>query len=134
MPFNLLLEYEDNLNAKDNPQVGVGRQSHAYYGDVGFGQNKEKHDVQFGYAFARQEQDSVIASFNESDQRAPTNILQHRGYVLYKLTKNISANYTLWVGRTLNSNLQHAILAPGKKPGQVEPYLKRMQFDLVYTF
>jgi len=27
----------------------------------------------------------VIASFNESDQRAPTNILQHRIYANYKI-------------------------------------------------
>jgi hypothetical protein len=37
-------------------------------------------------------------------------------------------------GRTLNSNLQHAILATGITPGQQEPYLKRMQFDLIYSF
>lgn len=134
LPFNLVLEYEDNLNAAENPQLGVGKQSKAYGGDVSLGQTKEKNDFQFGYAFLRQEQDSVIASFNESDQRAPTNILQHKGYVQWKINKNVTAAYTLWVGRTLNSNLQHAVLAPGITPGLIEPYLKRMQFDLVYSF
>jgi hypothetical protein len=134
LPFNLILEYENNLNARHPDNVGVGRQAHAYYGELGFGQTKNKNDLQFGYAFLRQEQDSVLAAFDESDQRAPTNVLQHRAYVQWKLRKNIVAGYTLWVGRTLNSNLQHAALASGIKPGQVEPYLKRMQFDVIYSF
>ncbi|HZR30920.1 MAG TPA: putative porin [Terriglobales bacterium] len=134
LPLNFLLEYENNLNARHPNNVGVGRQAHAYYGELSLGQTKNKNDLQFGYAFLRQEQDSVLAAFNESDQRAPTNIVQHRAYVQWKVRKNIVAGYTLWVGRTLNSNLQHAALASGIKPGQVEPYLKRMQFDLVYSF
>jgi hypothetical protein len=133
LPINLVLEYEDNLNA-ESPAPGVDKQSKAYGGDVSLGQTKEKNDFQFGYSFLRQEQDSVIASFNESDQRAPTNILEHKPYVQWKLNKNVTAAYTLWIGRTLNSNLQHAVLAPGIKPGSIEPYLKRMQFDLIYTF
>jgi hypothetical protein len=80
------------------------------------------------------EQDAVLASFVESEQRAPTNILQHRIYVLWKLRPNTVASYNLWIGRTLNSNLQHSLLAPGITPGDTEPYLKRMQFDLLYSF
>jgi hypothetical protein len=44
------------------------------------------------------------------------------------------ASYNLWIGRTLNSSLQHAVLATGVSPGQQEPYLKRMQLDLIYSF
>jgi hypothetical protein len=76
----------------------------------------------------------VIASFNESDQRAPTNVLQHRVYGQYRVRKNTTAAFTAWIGRTLDSKLQNAILAPGVLPGQTEPYLKRMQFDLIYSF
>jgi hypothetical protein len=112
----------------------LGSQAHAYLADVSLGQTKNKNDIQFGYAWVRQEQDSVISSFNESDQRAPTNILQHRIYGLWKVRSNVTAGYTLWVGRTLNSNLQHAALGPGVTAGQTEPNLKRMQFDLIYTF
>jgi len=134
LPLNIVLEFLDNLNANGPLNVGVGKQSKAYGGDISLGQTKDKNDVQFGYAYLRQEQDSVLAAFNESDQRAPTNVLQHKGYVNWKLRKNVTASYTLWVGRTLNSNLANAALASGIKPGQVEPYLKRMQFDLVYSF
>ena len=141
LPINALLEYENNLDAKDhplNPTGGVltslGKQSHTYLADVSIGQTKNKNDIQVGYAWLREEQDAAIASFAESDQRAPTNILQNRWYALWKLRANTVASYTFWYGRTLNSNLQHAILATGTTAGQQEPYLKRMQFDLIYSF
>ena len=141
LPLNLLVEYENNLDAKDHPLdnsgnvlANVGKQSKAYMGDISLGQQKNKNDIQFGYAWLRQEQDSVISSFNESDQRAPTNILQHRFYALWKMRSNVTAAYTFWYGRTLNSNLQHSVVASGTSAGQIEPYLKRMQIDLIYSF
>jgi len=141
LPLNLLLEYEDNLSAKDHPLdpagvelTNLGKQSHAYLAEISLGQSKNKNDFQIGYAWARQEQDSAIASFVESDQRAPTNILQHRIFGSWKLRNNVTAAYTLWLGRTLNINLQHAVVASGTTPGTTEPNLRRMQFDLVYSF
>jgi Putative porin len=143
LPFNLILEAENNLRAAGHPldskgkvRTDLGRQSHAYLVDASIGQTKNKNDFQIGYAWVRQEQDSVISSFNESDQRAPTNIIQHRVYALWKLRPNTVAGYTLWVGHTLNPNLQHAVLAPGWSTalGSTEPNLKRMQFDLIYSF
>jgi hypothetical protein len=142
-PINLLLEYENNLDAKDHPLAasgngvvltGLGKQSHTYLADISLGQTKNKNDIQIGYAWLREEQDAALASFAESDQRAPTNILQNRWYALWKIRANAVASYTFWYGRTLNSNLQHAILATGVSPGEQEPYLKRMQFDLIYSF
>ncbi len=55
------------LDNKGNPTT-LGSQSKAYLFDVSLGQSKNKNDVQFGYAFERQEQDSILASFAESDQ------------------------------------------------------------------
>jgi len=142
-PINLLLEYENNLDAKDHPLAatgngvvltGLGKQSHTYLADISLGQTKNKNDIQVGYAWLREEQDAAIASFAESDQRAPTNILQNRWYALWKVRANTMASYTFWYGRTLNSNLQHAILATGTTTGEQEPNLKRMQFDLIYSF
>jgi hypothetical protein len=142
-PINLLLEYENNLDAKDHPLAatgngvvltGLGKQSHTYLADISLGQTKNRNDIQIGYAWLREEQDAALASFAESDQRAPTNILQNRWYALWKVRANAVASYTFWYGRTLNSNLQHAILATGVTPGEQEPYLKRMQFDLIYSF
>jgi len=76
----------------------------------------------------------VIASFNESDQRAPTNILQHRIYANYKIRKHTVAGFTLWHGA--NSEQCSAGLGKGSggAAGATEPYLNRFQFDLIYSF
>lgn len=140
LPLNVLLEYENNLNAADHPLdakgnlTNLGKQSHGYLADISLGQVKNRNDVQFGYSFEREEQDAIISSFSDSEQRAPTNILQHRVYGLWKVRPNTTAAFTMWIGRTLNSNLEHAIVAPGTTVGTIEPWLKRLQFDLIYTF
>lgn len=148
LPINLLLEYEQNLDAKDHPLDTAGNvipnlssQNKEYGADISIGQTKNRNDVQFGYAWLRQEQDSVIASFTESDQRAPTNILQHRVYALWKPRSNSVASFTWWHGRTLNTFLENAGNGPTRLPpglntsqSQTEPYLNRLQFDLIYTF
>jgi hypothetical protein len=141
LPINLLLEFEENLDAANHPldskgniMFGLGKQNKEYGADFSIGQTKNKNDIQVGYAWLRQEQDSVIASFAESDQRAPTNILQNRIYGLWKIRNNTVAGYTLWIGRTLNTNLENATRAAGVAVGGTEPNLRRHQFDLIYTF
>src|SRR5215469_4119590 len=161
LPINILLEYENNLHASDHPfdfsaksgcktsgtppvttcttsepavNTSLGKQSHVYLVDASIGQQKNRNDIQVGYAWLRQEQDAVIASFAESDQRAPTNILQHRIYALWKLRQNTVASFTWWHGRTLNSNLLNATLPSATFIGKTEPWLNRLQFDLIYTF
>jgi hypothetical protein len=140
-PARVLLEYLDNLNAQDHPLLSnnsvatfLGKQSHLYRVEASLGQQRNKGDLLFTYAFHRQEQDSVLANFDESDQRAPTNVLQHMFIVGYRVRNNTSLQYTQWIGRTLNSALQNSVLAPGITPGTKEPYLKRMQFDVIYSF
>lgn len=161
LPLNLLLEYENNLNAADHPydytatglqatstpNTSLGKQSHAYLADISLGQQKKKNDIQFGYSFLREEQDAAIASWGESDQRAPTNVLQHRFYGLWRVAPNTTASFTWWHGRTLDPYLENAILGAGLKvsttpgvgvlvpgSGATEPWLNRIQFDLIYTF
>jgi len=141
LPVNLLLELEDNLGAKAHPLdptgkviPGLGSQNKGYGVDVSVGQTKNKNDIQVGYAWLRQEQDSVIASFAESDQRAPTNILQNRIYALWKVRANTVGSFTMWHGRTLNTFLENAVRGAGTNAGQTEPYLNRFQFDLIYSF
>jgi hypothetical protein len=159
-PINLLLEFEENLDAvahplsaaNGNPELtNVGSQNKEYGGDINVGQTAKKNDLQFGYAWYRQEQDSVLASIAESDQRAPTNIIQNRVYASWKLHANTLATFTWWRGRTLNTWLENnpalynnwggfisnAAVA-GKSTistiGQQEPWLDRFQFDLIYTY
>jgi hypothetical protein len=141
LPLHLILEYGNNLDAASHPLdstgavlTSLGSQSHLYLAEISLGQAKAKNDFQFGYAWARQEQDSAIASFVESDQRAPTNILQHRIFGQWRIKNNVTAAYTLWIGRTLNTNLQHAARSAGVPVGGTDAWLKRMQFDLIYSF
>jgi hypothetical protein len=149
LPVNILLEFLDNLDAENHPLdtkgkviSTLGSQNKEYGFDVSVGQVKNKNDIQVGYAWYREEQDAAIASFVESDQRAPTNILQNRIYALWKLRSNTLASFTWWHGRALNTNLENNValfnnyssIATITKPGQQEPYLNRLQFDLIYTF
>ena len=147
LPLNVVGEFEDNLDAIAHPLgnpdavTGIapvltqfGKQALAYSLDVSVGQTLHKGDIQVGYAWLRQEQDSAIASFVESDQRAPTNILQHRFYALYRLNPNTTAGFTFWRGRTLNTALQNAVFPSSVKAGQTDKYLNRLQFDIIYSF
>jgi hypothetical protein len=149
LPVNILLEFLDNLDAENHPLntkgaviKTLGSQNKEYGFDVSVGQVKNRNDIQVGYAWYREEQDAAIASFVESDQRAPTNILQNRIYALWKLRSNTLASFTWWHGRALNTNLENNValfnnyssVATITKPGQQEPYLNRLQFDLIYTF
>ena len=151
LPINLLGEFEENLDAAAHPLSAAagspvltnhGKANKEYGVDVSLGQTRNKNDIQVGYAWLRQEQDAVIASIAESDQRAPTNILQNRIYANWKIRANTLASFTWWRGRVLDSWLQNnaALFNTwGPKstisaPGQVDPYLNRFQFDLVYTY
>ena len=149
LPLNLILEFEENLDAEAHPLntkgavlSNLGSQNKEYGGDISLGQTRNKNDLQFGYAFSREEQDAVIASFVESDQRAPTNILQNRVYALWKLRANTLASFTWWRGRVLNTFLEnnaalfnnYSSVSTIKTAGQPEPYLNRFQFDLIYTY
>lgn len=140
-PLNLMLEYENNLKAASHPLdskgnviTSIGSQNQAYLGEISIGQVKNRNDLQFGYGFWRSGQDSILATFSESEQRAATNIIEHHIFASWRLRSNVVAAYNAWIGRTLNSNLQHAVLAPGVTAGETEPFLTRHQFDLIYSF
>ena len=149
-PINVLLEFLVNpdaashpLDSKGNVISSLGSQNKEYGFDFSLGQTKNKNDVQFGYAWYRVGQDAVIASFAESDQRAPTNILQNKLYALWKPRFNTQAGFTWWRGRALNTNLENNValfnnyngsVPTIKDPGDQEPYLNRLQFDLIYAF
>ena len=143
-PINLILEFEDNLDAENHPLdtkgkviKSLGSQNKEYGADFSVGQTRNRNDVQIGYNWLREEQDAAIASFAESDQRTPTNLLQNRFYALWKVRANTLASFTWWHGRVLNSNLENNAALIGKtvtKAGQQEPYLNRLQFDLIYAF
>jgi hypothetical protein len=141
LPFNVLGEFIVNPEAAKHPlgsagnfRADLGSQNKAYQIDVSIGQQKNKNDISVGYAWNRIEQDAVLSSFVESDQRTQTNVVQNRIYGLWRVRSNTTASYTYWFGRTLNTSLQNATRSPGVAPGQEDARLNRMQFDLIYTF
>jgi uncharacterized coiled-coil protein SlyX len=143
-PVNLLLEFQQNLDAASHPLdtngnviPDLGSQNKGYLVDVSVGQTKNKNSLQFGYGFWRQEQDAILATFSESEQRASTNIIEHRIYALWKIRPNTVASFNWWRGRTLNTGLENnaaVIQGAVKNAGDHEPYLNRYQFDLIYSF
>ncbi len=125
LPFNFIVEYEKNLRAKANVAKDNKLHDTLYYFEGSLGQLKNSGDIQFGYAYTHSEQDAVIASFAESDQFVPSNVEQNRFFFSWKVRNNTTLGYTQWVGRYLQPNLN------GKT---INPFLKRGQLDVVYSF
>jgi hypothetical protein len=100
-PLNLLLEYENNLNAADHPldakgnPTNLGKQSHGYLADFSLGGVKNRNDVQFGYAFEREEQDAIISSFAE--RRAASSNQHHRTQSLWAMESAFECNGSVYV-------------------------------------
>jgi len=132
-PVRVLLEYEQNLRAVPSVTTGTP-QDKAYWLEGSIGQLRDRNDLQFGYSFSRIAQDAVISQFNESDMRAATNVVQHRFYGNWMVQRNTQIAFTYWYGRTLNANLQNAAKAPGLPAGMQDPFLNRLQLDLIYKF
>jgi hypothetical protein len=141
LPINVLFEFERNLNAAKTRNLG----SDLYQFEASIGQTKNKKDFQVGYAYSWIEQDAVIASFAESDQRFPTNVQQNRFFGIVKVAPNTTVGYTQWIGRALNTNAQSSAFGfsaagvpfgygPTTVKGGKEPWYKRGQFDVIYTF
>ena len=113
-----------------------------YWAELTFGKQKEAKDVQFGYTYARIEKDAVISAFNESDLRASTNVLQHRFQVAYLFKSNVTGQFTAWVGKLANPLMNTDLVPAGVRAACTgsdvsncrDPYLKRLQFDLIYKF
>lgn len=132
-PLRVLIDYEKNLRARAVSATS-GKQDTAYWLEASLGQQKNKRDLQFGYSFTDVDQDAVISQFNESDMRAPTNVKQHRLYLNYLLATNTTFAFTYWRGHTKYTGLQNASRAPGVPAFGVDPFLNRLQFDIIYKF
>ena len=65
------------------------------------------------------DREAVLGNFNYSDIRQGTNVTQHRIDTFFMFEKNVQLGFTALVGRPL---------------GTTEPWLTRLQFDVVYVF
>jgi len=125
-PLMLQLDFVNNTRACANVFVATcnPKDRSGWWGEVQIGQTKEPRDFSFSYTFIRLEREAVLAAFNFSDLRQPTNVLTHRLSANYQAYKNVTLGYTLLVGRALRTATSPL----------AEPWLKRMQFDVLYKF
>ena len=97
---------------------------HGYWGEFKVGQTKNKGDLMLGYTFARIERDAVLAAFNFSDLRQPTNVIEHRVEGLYQAYPHVQLGVTGLIGRQI---------VTAQSP-TLERWLKRWQFDTIFSF
>jgi hypothetical protein len=113
-----------------------------YWTDVTVGRQKEAGDLQFGYSFIRIEKDAVIGAWNESDLRSNTNVLNHRLKFAYMFKGNFTGQLTTWIGKLANPLDNTDLVPSGVRAACIgenvsscrDPYLKRLQMDLIYKF
>ena len=133
-PVYALLDFAQNTEACDNihmfvvaavtPPTCDSRQRHAYWGELRFGQTKNKGDMYVAYTFMHIERDAVLSAFDFSDLRQPTNVAEHRLEAYYQAAPHVQVGVTGLIGRQLVTAQSAAL----------ERYLKRWQFDTVFAF
>jgi hypothetical protein len=113
-----------------------------YWTELTVGRQKQAKDIQFNYTFARIEKDAVISAFNESDLRASTNLRQNKLQIACLFQNNVTGQFTAWIGKLANPLFNTDQVPSGVRgactgidvSGCVDPYLKRLQFDVIYKF
>jgi hypothetical protein len=127
----------DFINNTRGPRERTG-----YQADILFGRQREVRDLQFGYSFIRIEKDAIIGAFSESDVRASTNVRNHKIEFSYMPFNNATARFTWWIGQLANPYDNVALVPPGVRGACLDinstncrdPFLNRLQFDLIYKF
>jgi hypothetical protein len=100
------------------------RERRGYWLEGRVGRLAERGDFQFAYTRMMIEREAVMGAFNFSDARQNSNVSQHRVEMFYQAHKNVQLVFTGLIGRPLNWG----------KSTPPEPYLKRLQFDVIYKF
>ncbi len=95
------------------------RQRRGYWAEARVGRLQQKGDFQIGYARIFIEREAVLGNFNYSELRQGTNVTQHRVDSFYQLDRNVQLGFAALIGRPLASS---------------EPWLTRLQFDVIYIF
>ena len=99
-------------------------QRRAYWGEVQVGRAQKRGDWQFDYTRMFIEREAVLSNFNYSEILQGSNVSEHRAVVIYQVHRNVQASFTALIGRPLN----FSSTAPA------QDWLKRLQFDVIYSF
>ena len=126
-PLTISGEYQYNLGASSANDTALSFR-------VDAGRNQRSGDWLLGYHLFRVEQEAILSGLGESDWRAPSNVLQQRFFAARTIHPQVQALVTLYRGRTLDSTVPGALLAPGLVPGQSDPWTNRWYFDVAYRF
>ena len=100
------------------------RQRKGYWGEAQVGRAQQRGDWQFDYARIFIEREAVLSNFDYSELRQGSNVTEHRASVLYQVNRNVQLSFIGLIGRPLNFG--------NTKPP--EPWLERLQFDVLYSF
>jgi len=113
------LHYTQSTNFPCDPS-----QRRGYWGEVQVGRGQKRGDWQFDYTRIFIEREAVLSNFDYSDIRQGSNVTEHRAMVIYQVHRNVQTSFTALIGRPLN----FGSTAPA------QDWLKRLQFDLIYSF
>jgi hypothetical protein len=126
-PVTVALESQRNLEAASSLDSAKSFR-------VDLGRAQQRGDWGLSWHIFRVEQDAILASFGESDWRAPSNVLQQRFEVNRMVNRNVQLGITLYRGRTLDGTLPGALLAPNLTPTLSDPWMNRLYFDVTYRY
>ena len=113
------LKYSQTVNFACNSD-----QRRGYWAEAQVGRAQKRGDWQFDYARIFIEREAVLSNFNYSEIRQGSNVTEHRASVLYQVNPNVQLSFVGLIGRPLN-------FGSSKPP---EPWLERLQFDVLYSF
>ncbi|MEW6732003.1 MAG: putative porin [Acidobacteriota bacterium] len=117
-PIVLTLNYARNLSNR----LDRLKERNAYWAEIKVGRLKEKGDMEFGYIFARTEQDAVLSVFNYIDFLG-TNSRNNRVAFGYTLNNNVYVQFFGIFNERFNT-----------LPKSESRVQKRFQFDVNYRF
>jgi len=83
---------------------------------------------------ARIEREAVVGAFNGSDLRSSTNVLNHRLRAAYQVHRHVTFEHNFYFGRIFNPQDNLDLVPVSFQPLNRDPYMKRFQFDVIYTF
>jgi hypothetical protein len=126
-PVTVALEFQRNLEADSSRDSAKSFR-------IDLGRAQQRGDWGLSWHIFRVEQDAILASFGESDWRAPSNVLQQRLEANRMINRNVQLGITLYRGRTLDSTLPGALLAPNLVPSASDPWMNRFYFDVTYRY
>lgn len=118
-PNTASVHYSQSTNFPCDPN-----QRRGYWGEVQVGRGQKRGDWQFDYTRMFIEREAVLSNFDYSDIRQGSNVTEHRAMVIYQVHRNVQTSFTALIGRPLN----FGSTAPA------QDWLKRLQFDLIYSF